>query len=812
MTPNELGLVPADPGVIGQAFQIKGERGQALAGARITVGGQQLVADARGVIKLPEATPGEALIATVSAPGYVPGRYELVPGFALPLVPIDGKRTRVSAAAGAALSNTDGTMQVTFSPGALSGDAEVAVTRLYHEAFATGQLLPAYMPVHFVEGVMEDVEAGFDGPATALRPQAGAPLGTYEYHLDLGGAQLQPGALVQVRFKAEPKLAKAIEENPAFFESEGAVQDASGQWWFTMVVPTEPTGADRSILKAKASSGGAKKADPPKSDPKPAKQEAPKKPEPPPQPEKSKVDGKLVLEFDSKADAMAWMKANDLKSNNTAGNKTDNLLDAKLGGDVTGMMVHDKDLNKGHCTYITYPTDDPPKPSPQPTKQPTAQPTKQPTAQPTVQPTAQPTAQPTKQPPFSQPTSQPPIVTELWRTGNVRARVTWESDDERIAGRAAVAALVTFSHSGTPLRLPTSMAYVQPDGYALAYGGENMPGIATASMSDEPGIFGTSAKYAVNYGVFDLKLVKRRPQVTLKVTAHGDPVSGTLQVPTSMGELALSSTASPTVRPQLGLSEFNRPFAIAGSALTGDATRIDASSESITVNWNGNYLLPTQLSFSKRIGARGAYEVDDAEGPADQRPQNVWSSKLAGAVATFEHPTAVTTGRNPDVLRFEGVEAASTWGLNGKPGYVKFDRSLNGVTLTGASRYTVGQASEVAVGLNARLPKVRFTVATPVSEDMVMTYELVRADGVKVRKTMSLGRPQGTTEVKIPIEEPQGQPFIHTFRVVGIAGSSTSMSVRGQAEFPELKLRRGGPVQSYATLVANFDQAKFRQR
>ncbi|MFN3431894.1 MAG: hypothetical protein ACK46X_18330, partial [Candidatus Sericytochromatia bacterium] len=227
-----LGLT--NPGGIKSSdFQLRTEANKPLKGAKVMVGGQLLETNEQGNVTLPEAflKANEGQVATVEAPGYWPVAQAIMPGFALKLVPVSEPRKAVGAASGGIILNAAGDMKMTFAPGSLSADSEVAVRRAVDDN----------------ETVMKDA---------FLPPDMGDQqytLGRYSYQFDLGGAQLQPGANVTVSFKVQGKLLRHLQEaefNNAVDKvamSKEVQKDADGTFWFTMKVPVpgavDPTAA-----------------------------------------------------------------------------------------------------------------------------------------------------------------------------------------------------------------------------------------------------------------------------------------------------------------------------------------------------------------------------------------------------------------------------------------------------------------------------------------------------------------------------------------------------------------------------------------
>jgi hypothetical protein len=221
----EAGTVKLQP----QQFQIRDQAGQGIPGATVEVGSELLTADDKGVVKVSGSVPADPgfLLAIVRAPGMVPERVKLIPGFSVKLHPVDGQVHRVTAAAGGRFESSDGSIAVVFSPDALNRDAEVRVTRIFDAAPAS----------------LKAVSPSFDSVAEKLAERTS--LGVYQYSLDLGGAELRPGASVRVEFKAEDALSRYIQRgvklDPKGFKlADDFAVDATGQVRFSMAVPAPP--------------------------------------------------------------------------------------------------------------------------------------------------------------------------------------------------------------------------------------------------------------------------------------------------------------------------------------------------------------------------------------------------------------------------------------------------------------------------------------------------------------------------------------------------------------------------------------------
>ncbi|MEB3330539.1 MAG: hypothetical protein VKQ33_15040, partial [Candidatus Sericytochromatia bacterium] len=221
----EAGSVKLQP----QQFQVRDLAGQGIPGATVEVGSELLTADGNGVVQVADSAPTDPgfLHAIVRAPGMVPARVKLIPGYSVKLHPVDGRVHQVSAASGGRFESSDGTIAVVLSPNALDRDAEVRVTRIFDAAPAS----------------LKAVSPSFDSIAEKLADRTS--LGLYQYSLDLGGAKIQPGASVRVEFQAEEALAKYVQRglklDPKGFKmADDFAVDETGKVRFSMVVPAPP--------------------------------------------------------------------------------------------------------------------------------------------------------------------------------------------------------------------------------------------------------------------------------------------------------------------------------------------------------------------------------------------------------------------------------------------------------------------------------------------------------------------------------------------------------------------------------------------
>ncbi|MEB3223517.1 MAG: hypothetical protein VKS61_15695 [Candidatus Sericytochromatia bacterium] len=212
-----------------QQFQVRDQAGKGIPGATVEVETELLTTDENGVVKVAGQVPEDPgfLLAIVRAPGMVPARVKLIPGFSIKLHAADGLVHRVSAAAGGRFASSDGSIEVSFSPDALDRDAEVRVTRIFNAAPAS----------------LKAISPSFDSIADKLADRTS--LGHYQYSLDLGGAKIRPGASVRVDFKAEQALAdyikRGVKLDPKGFKLADQFSiGEDGQVRFAMMVPAPP--------------------------------------------------------------------------------------------------------------------------------------------------------------------------------------------------------------------------------------------------------------------------------------------------------------------------------------------------------------------------------------------------------------------------------------------------------------------------------------------------------------------------------------------------------------------------------------------
>ncbi|MEB3195825.1 MAG: hypothetical protein VKP62_01340 [Candidatus Sericytochromatia bacterium] len=218
-------------------FQLRDLAGQPIEGAVLQVGEERLTSDAQGIVTMQTSLPQgqEYLVAIAQATGIVPSRIKVVPRYSVRLHPANGDIHSVTAEKGGKFANADGTIEVTFSPGALNKDAQVRVTRIYEAQPSS----------------VKAVSPGFDHIDTTKFGD-NLPLGRYSYALDLGGAEITPGASVRVNFKAEPPLKEfvqtSLKNNPTGFSMKDLFSvSANGDVHFAMMVPApaaEPPLAD----------------------------------------------------------------------------------------------------------------------------------------------------------------------------------------------------------------------------------------------------------------------------------------------------------------------------------------------------------------------------------------------------------------------------------------------------------------------------------------------------------------------------------------------------------------------------------------
>lgn len=733
-------LPAADSFVTDLQFQVKDEAGQPLPGAIVEIAGERLVADAKGVVDLPSSaiTAASPLPMSVHAAGYTGRSIPAVGGAALKLAKVDVQRTSVSPAGGVA-RNAAGTLEVQFPPGALAKAGEVAVTLSYHEALQPGTPLPK---VIFADqyGAGQQIE---------VDPSKLAINGQYEYQLDLGGAELAPGAEYQVRFKAQGPMAQNLKNRAAAGDdfstlTDKVTVDAAGDFWLTM-----------SVKGPKAASGEAK-------------------------------GRKLLAACENLYDeTVADVAANDRHMTACVEfwdpGYRNGFLRAGHSLGIGGIMTHDGRFNGGGCVYYDY----------------------------------DPNLYVCRNGGYQGGwwADRRDKIMRRWWTSTVNAAVRWASDDARLDNQQVAGALVNFNHAMTAPRPGASQVFTNGAGEAWTYGAKDSAGQAVATMPSMPYVLAGAGYYAVNCSTVDLKLRKMKPAIALLTSVAGAPTANAIPYPTSLGSLT-GAVSNPSFRPDgYDLNTASSSFKVDGSFQPDGSTWIDTESSVVTVGWNRFVQVPTSVWFSKAVTAKLTYASNDASVPADQQPPTKWSGQLAeGCRVVFNHPVSGDANKpHQDVLSFDNVQSASTWGLNGSGGVVAGTRSFNGINLQGSSSYVI-DGGQVAVGLNANLPEVRFKINGQVgSGPLVLTGKLKSAGQADRAVTLTfpaLGA-DGYYHVFLPVEEALGQPKLWTLAIESIIGQDWLVKAPdGSLNFPSVADLHRGLVATYPTIGTDFTGVK----
>jgi hypothetical protein len=722
-----LGLVKASVPLAANGFQVRSGDLKNLESVVVTIGDQRLTTDANGAIAIPQELidKGEPLIAIIEAEGMVPVRKRILPGQALVLQPLDAAITQISAASGGVATNSDGTMLVEFGPGALDKDVSVRVTRTY---------------------VANPIAAASVHPGFAKLDENGprATLGAYGYHLDLGGANILPGASVMVRFKTEKVMQDALN----FLEKERMLdktelskevkKSTDGTYYLNMKVPAPLAAPESSASVSKYSLLGA-------------------------------VCNQWLREEEPYSyPVYTQERFRDCYSGDSSYDDVDGLVD----------IIHDSRVNNGHCIYMP-----PFRCSPWPT--------------------------------FT-------VVTwvsgvRYWDSSTINARVAYQSNDSRINGKPIGGALVSFSHSGTPVRAATGSAFTASDGYASGVGKQGAGGSATVSYSAEPYTWGTSAPYSVNCGTVNLGIVKNQGQLALSFNNTGTPISGSVAVGSSHGNLALSGFGNQTVAvAHNNIANVTENVTINGGNWTLNGYQVDMNPASSTTKWNTTSNVGLSAWHNATLNAKLQYASNDTTVPADQQPTTKWNGQsVSGAALTFTHPVSASTVKpaGRDTLSFTGVNGNQTaWGIRGSNSAVAAELKANGITLSGNSSAAVDN-SNVTVPLTANLPRLVIPFSGEFSDPVVISYKLDNG----TLKTINLPAPTGSSlSFHLPVEDALNNPSFHSLKIVSIANSDFSRILEFRESdgststaYPEVSgLRRGSQLISYGPLVANTNAAK----
>lgn len=390
-------------------------------------------------------------------------------------------------------------------------------------------------------------------------------------------------------------------------------------------------------------------------------------------------------------------------------------------------------------------------------------------------------------------------------SSGVVATVRWSSDDGRIQGPVPNV-YVSFSHAGSdansPYRAPKTQDWTDGDGQASGWGAQGVGGWASASP---PAYYirTNSAYYGLNCASVPLYLIKNKPVVRFAYqNRRGINTPATITVPTSHGGYAVASAGAPTAAITMkSVASESEQFSVAGSWQPVGDVWVDAVSPAAAkIQWNnyntgGNATsVPTNIWFSKQIGATLTYLSNDDSAPADQRPVQQWNGKAAKADVAFAHEVSAYGGKpaGRDTLAFsQAAGSAGTWGINGENGSVT--ATVTGpdaqpVKLEGKSNYTIA-GNTVGVKVNANLPELTITIREMETEDtqFKLVYEL---DGVE--KEMRLARNGSTLQFSIPVEDQLNVPRKHTFKIkwLGTENGNTTFWMANRAAFPSLTVFR----------------------
>ncbi|MEB3198413.1 MAG: hypothetical protein VKP62_14530 [Candidatus Sericytochromatia bacterium] len=790
-----LGLVAPVGEVKKNQFQLVGADGAFISRAEVVVGDFRGFTDAKGMVTMPIATANLGRQpAIIRAPGYVPMEMDIVPGFAARLPQVDAQRTTITAAAGGKALNSAGNMEVIFPPGSLTGDAKVAVTRVYGQWGLPGQRLPEQMP--FTNSSEKDgPQQSFADAGYKLADNV--PLGTYHYSLDLGeGVSLAPGAQAVVRFKAEGPMEALLADRYAagdtFSEqAESVTRDSEGHFWLAMQVVGP-------VLQG-ATTGGARVA-----------------------PLQRRLMAAECQTFNDQEAKTFWVaktwasmtpgiqipiwKNGYRTSDNisvdwvnqyaavsgggcttwqTAAQYEKNSWNMAKGSTIPGwitLVTHNSKVNGGRCVYYQF------------------DPNQYYCEKGRIK--------------VKDPGGEWQTTYTTWISKSINALVNWSSDDPRLSG-VVPGAQVNFSHSLSPLRANTPLTVIAAsDGYASTLGLDGSAGSASASVPGQAGYtFSNTSGYRVDCRTVNLRIYKNMPRVTLQSTAYGTP-SAPVVLKTTLGDFTLPSLANATVKPTIPLDAPSASFRVNGSHQTAPNEWVEMVSDALDAGWNTTRSLPTTFWVSRPLSASLVYQSNDASLAADGRPASVWDGQpVGGASLTFAHAqSAYPNKTRQEPLTFANVNgSAATWGIRGATSNITAERSSNGITLSGSATGVV-DGSVVSVPVSANLPSLTIRAIGPVSGSWVVNYDLEAPNGsVTTRSTTVQG--QGSQLVlTLPVEDPLNQPGKHTFRLTSIlsADGTTRMNlpaVSGLTDYPSVTgLHRGGsfqyPVELSPTFVA----------
>lgn len=787
-----LGLLPSSQLLQNAQFQILDHTGAPLKGAQLVVGDALLTADEQGLVNLPaEVAQLPQVPAVAQAKGFVAQQIDIVPGYAFKMTPVDSARMDISAAGGGVVTNSTGNMTVIFPPGALTGDASVAVTRLHGEDGVPGQRLPEEMP--FKVSTQADSKDPLSLTEAGYKLADNLPLGTYHYALDLGeGVQLAPGAAVTVKFKAEGRMAallKARHENGDNFNdiAEAIAPDAEGNFWLSMRVDGPPVAssitlpAQRRLMNAACDTY----SDVQTNTFQVKKEWASLTPgiEVPIWKGGHRTSNNISANWVNSYSSIArggctnWSTAFQYENNNWKMQKG-----SSIPGWIT-LVTHHPHVNGGRCIYYQF------------------NPEQYYCSGGKIY---------VKDPGYEWQTTY-----TTWVSKSINALVTWLSDDPRVTG-AISGARVYFNHSLSVMRQAPLVVNTSSTGYASTLGLESSSGSATAELPAQAAFtYSSPVSYRVDCRTVPLRIVKNMPRVAIQTTARGTPSGGAFRLLTNRGEFANINAAGGTVKPALPVNDASGNFSAGGAYQASSSEWVEMASSGTTVRWNGSHTLPVSLWVSRPINAKLAYSSDDASLPADHRPASTWGGQAAaGFNVTFAHPQSGYSAKTrQEPLSFTGVSEASTWGIQGSTSTITASRALNGITLQGTATGVVNDTT-VSVAIPASLPKLTFNFDGALRDAWDLSYEITAADGSKTTKTTRVNFGSGgasSLAFAIPVEEAVNQPGKHTFQLVSLMSEDGSNRVMAQAasgltdSFPAVSgVNRGGTYQYPLTLKATF--------
>ena len=784
-----LGLTAPTQAIAPEQFQLQDRSGRPLAGVTVRVANARLVTDAQGVVTLPpEAAAAAQTPVAIEAPGFVPQEIELVPGQAFQMTPVDPKRTAIQASSGGTAANSDGTMTVLFPPGTLTGDVQVAVTRMVGEDGLPGQRLPEQMP--FGVSANKDSQNPVSLTEAGYRMADNRPLGTYAYAIDLPeGVSIAPGAAFTVKFKAEGRMADLLkaryDHGDTFADmTETVTRDEAGNFWLAMRVDgpaaTAASGpAQRRLLAASCNTYSDQEAKTFQV----KKQWATMIPgiEVPiwsgGHRTRGDVSANWVNGYAPSAGGVCvgWESAEQYERNGWSMQRG-----SSIPGWIT-LMTHHSGFNGGRCIYYQF---DP------------------------AQYYCSGGRIYVRDPGYEWQTTY-----TTWVSKSINALVTWLSDDPRVSG-AVPGASVSFSHSLSPVRVAPLGVSTAGDGYATTLGVDGSYGTASANLPAQASFtYSSPVSYRVDCGTVNLRIVKNMPRVTLSAALNGQPEGGTITLKTNLGDFPGTAPQGGVVKPSIGLDSASGNFSVNGAYQANANEWVEMSSGSASVGWNGSHTLAPTVWVSQPIRAALVYDSNDATLPLDNRPASIWGGKAAdGYNVTFAHAQSGYAGKTrQEPLSFQGVSQASTWGIKGAASTVSASRTSNGVTFQGQQTGTVN-GSTVTVAIPANLPRLTFNLEGTVEGAWNMTYKVARADGTEVERTtrFDFGSGASSFALAVPVEDALNQPGKHTFSLDTMISEDGNTRLlmpdnRHTEPFPTVSgLNRGGSATYPVTLKSTF--------